>query len=117
MAFAETAFRIECLRTMRVPPGNPGMPLLRPRCFQHLEREAIGICVVCHRPLCAECTTPIEGINRCAACVASLRPAVELRSALTRDTHPELRVENILGLLFMGGLLFVVVLGLTYCGG
>jgi hypothetical protein len=90
---------------------------LRPQCAQHPDREAIGICVVCRRPICAECSTPIEGINRCAACVAALHPAAEWAAGLHRDARPELRAGNLLALLMLGGLVFLVVLAVTYCGG
>ncbi len=99
------------------PAGPPPQPFLRPQCANHGDREAIGICVVCRRPICAECTTPIEGINRCAACVKALAPVAEFEASLQRDERPELRLGNVAALLFFGGLLFLVALGVTYCGG
>jgi hypothetical protein len=100
---------------MVVPP--PAQPFLRPQCFQHPEREALGICVACRRPICAECSTPIDGINRCAACVAALAPVAEFELSQQQDERPELRVGNLAALLFFGGLVFLVALGMTYCGG
>jgi hypothetical protein len=101
---------------MYYPPPQPP-PFLRPQCAQHPEREAIGICVVCRRPICAECSTPIDGINRCAQCVAALAPAAELEAGLHRDEQPELRGGNLAALLFFGGFVFLLCLGATYCGG
>jgi len=47
-------------------------------CYQHPQRLGIGICVVCRQVVCAECSTPFEGINRCAACLAKMAPRAEL---------------------------------------
>jgi len=102
---------------MYYPPAGPQQPFLRPQCAQHPDREAIGVCVVCRRPICAECSTPIEGINRCAACVRALAPVAEFEATLQRDERPELRLGSFAALFFFGGLIFFVMLGVTYCGG
>jgi hypothetical protein len=102
---------------MYYPPAGPPQPFLRPQCANHPDREALGICVVCRRPICAECSTPIEGINRCAACVRALAPVAEFEASLQRDERPELRAGNIAALLTLGLLVFLVMLGATYCGG
>jgi hypothetical protein len=39
-------------------------------CRNHADREAIGVCVVCRVRVCAECSTKVEGINRCVDCLA-----------------------------------------------
>lgn len=39
------------------------------RCHVHVDRAGLGICVECRVVICSECTTPFEGINRCAACL------------------------------------------------
>jgi hypothetical protein len=41
-------------------------------CENHLQREAIGVCVECRRRVCSECSTKVEGINYCVACLARL---------------------------------------------
>lgn len=41
-------------------------------CQNHLEREAIGICVECRARICSECVTKVDGINYCVACYARL---------------------------------------------
>lgn len=41
-------------------------------CENHLQREAIGVCVECRRRVCSECSTKVEGINYCVACLAGL---------------------------------------------
>lgn len=56
---------------------SAGMSLGTGRCTEHPLRPGIGICVECRRVVCAECSTPVEGINRCARCLASrLQPAL-----------------------------------------
>jgi hypothetical protein len=32
-------------------------------CVNHGQRPAIGVCVITHRPICAECSTRYEGVN------------------------------------------------------
>jgi hypothetical protein len=46
-------------------------------CHYHPMRAGIGICVECRQVVCAECSTPFEGINRCAACLSRLGRAAE----------------------------------------
>lgn len=41
-------------------------------CENHLQREAIGVCVQCRRRVCSECSTKVEGINYCVTCLAGL---------------------------------------------
>lgn len=43
-------------------------------CHHHPQRLGIGICVECRQVVCAECSTPFEGINRCAPCLVRLAP-------------------------------------------
>ncbi len=39
------------------------MALRKRYCANHPDRPAIGICVVTHKPICAECSTRYEGVN------------------------------------------------------
>lgn len=41
-------------------------------CTNHLDREAIGICVECRSRVCSECVTKVDGINYCVSCLAAL---------------------------------------------
>jgi hypothetical protein len=41
-------------------------------CHYHPMRPGIGICVECRQVVCSECSTPFEGINRCARCLSRL---------------------------------------------
>ena len=41
-------------------------------CENHLQREAIGVCVQCRRRVCSECSTKVEVINYCVACLSGL---------------------------------------------
>ena len=58
-------------------------------CQNHLEREAIGICIECRARICSECVTKVDGINYCVACYARLadRGASERRKDATAS-HP-----------------------------
>jgi hypothetical protein len=41
-------------------------------CHFHPDRTAIGVCVRCRRVICAACSTRMDGINHCHACLAAL---------------------------------------------
>lgn len=41
------------------------------RCTNHPKREAVGICVGCRSVVCVECSTKVEGMNYCIACLQS----------------------------------------------
>lgn len=47
-------------------------------CVHHPEREAVGVCVLCRRSVCTECTTKLDGINHCSDCVATLAASVRV---------------------------------------
>jgi hypothetical protein len=53
-------------------------------CANHPDREALGVCIRCHRLVCAECVTRIDGINHCARCLEATSEA--RRSAAPRPT-------------------------------
>ncbi len=42
--------------------------LARAACQNHIDREAIGICIKCRARICSECVTQIEGVNHCVSC-------------------------------------------------
>ena len=50
-------------------------------CHYHPDRTAIGVCVRCRRVICTECSTRMDGINHCHACLAGLgnRQVVKVR--------------------------------------
>ena len=41
-------------------------------CSYHEDRPAVGICMRCRRPICAACTTRLEGVNHCFRCLKEL---------------------------------------------
>lgn len=49
------------------------------RCFNHARREAVARCPECGRFFCRECVTEHEGRVVCAACLARLTGAEEVR--------------------------------------
>jgi hypothetical protein len=46
-------------------------------CRYHPDRPGVGICVRCRAVICAACSTQLEGINYCFACLKEMasRPA------------------------------------------
>ena len=53
-------------------------------CKYHGERAGIGVCMHCRSVICAECTTRLEGINFCHACLRDLGRKSEAASAPRR---------------------------------
>ena len=41
-------------------------------CHYHPDRTAMGVCMRCRRVICAACSTRMDGINYCHACLAAL---------------------------------------------
>jgi hypothetical protein len=41
-------------------------------CHYHPDRTAIGVCMRCRRVICAACSTRMDGINHCHACLSAL---------------------------------------------
>jgi hypothetical protein len=39
------------------------MVLKKRMCVNHPERQAVGICTITRKPICAECSTRYEGVN------------------------------------------------------
>lgn len=41
-------------------------------CHYHRDRPGVGICMRCRVVICAECSTRLDGINHCHACLKAL---------------------------------------------
>jgi hypothetical protein len=41
-------------------------------CRYHPDRPGVGVCMRCRAPVCADCTTRLEGVNHCHACLRAL---------------------------------------------
>jgi hypothetical protein len=41
-------------------------------CHYHRDRPGIGVCMRCHAVICKDCTTKVDGINHCHACLKKL---------------------------------------------
>ena len=67
------------------------MALPSGRCAHHPERAGIALCVACKRTICAECSTPVDGIHRCAHCLAGIRT----RAVTARAIAPEWGAGNV----------------------
>lgn len=49
------------------------VPLSETRCVIHPSRTAVGFCMGCFQPYCAECVTRLDGINTCTRCIEGMR--------------------------------------------
>ncbi|THB77982.1 MAG: rhomboid family protein [Desulfobacteraceae bacterium] len=47
-------------------------PILRQRCFNHQDREAVALCLECSRYFCRECITEHQDRVVCAVCLSAL---------------------------------------------
>ena len=41
-------------------------------CRYHPNTAAVGLCMRCRAPVCAACTTRLDGVNHCHACLRAL---------------------------------------------
>ena len=41
-------------------------------CRYHPDRPGVGICMRCRASVCADCTTRLDGVNHCHACLKAL---------------------------------------------
>jgi hypothetical protein len=41
-------------------------------CRYHPDRPGVGVCMRCRAPVCAACTTRLDGVNHCHACLKAL---------------------------------------------
>lgn len=66
------------------------------KCSYHPERDAVGTCVNCGRPVCAECKTMLGGKNYCNPCADELFSAKPQTGAGKGETSAH-AVENTSG--------------------
>jgi hypothetical protein len=48
-------------------------------CRYHPDRPGIGVCMRCRAVICAACSTRVDGVNHCHACLKQLGRRVEPR--------------------------------------
>ena len=46
-------------------------------CHYHQDRPGIGICMRCRVVICAACSTRVDGVNHCHACLKALGQRTE----------------------------------------
>ena len=57
---------------------SPSLPVLLTMTFIGMlngtgtDRSAVGVCMRCRAPVCAACTTRLDGVNHCHACLRQL---------------------------------------------
>jgi hypothetical protein len=85
-------------------------------CENHLQREAIGVCVQCRTRVCSECSTKVDGINYCVRCLQGLarqRDSAEQRTRAASGKAAYLAASGYLLLLSVAvwALFFVLLPG------
>lgn len=80
------------------------------RCSNHPDREGVGICVNCRSVVCVECSTKVDHMNYCIACLehGSKRPATARPAAPVNELALGLPA---LFLAFAGSVLAFALLG------
>ena len=72
-------------------------------CHYHPDRPGIGICMRCRVVICPACSTRVDGINHCHACLKALGQRDESRRSA--EFPPALTAAFCL---FLAGLVFFV---------
>lgn len=77
-------------------------------CYSHPEKEAVGECALCGKPICPECTVEIDGKLYCKYCVAERLRNGQARTFVVRNRKNP-GIATVLSFIFPG-------LGQMYCG-
>ena len=80
-------------------------------CHHHSEEPALGLCIACRTPLCAECITKVDGINHCAPCLAQIAAQAQRVPTLSPRRLPG-AVATGAGMLVLTLLAYTLLLGL-----
>jgi hypothetical protein len=77
-------------------------------CHYHRDRPGVGVCIRCRAVICAACTTRLDGVNHCHACLSKLAaPEQKKRSGDGGATVMALLVVCVAWLVFFGvGVMF-----------
>jgi TM2 domain-containing membrane protein YozV len=77
-------------------------------CYVHPEKEAVGICTICGKPICSECAVEMQGKLVCRTCLASGR--VNPTPSTSKDANTAFLIE------LVGGFFGLLGLGYLYVG-
>ncbi len=76
------------------------------KCYQHPDRDAVGMCVGCGNPICQECNVKLGKDNCCKACKDKLAATAQEREGASRSN------KWLIGLLIgCGGFFFLAAIG------
>jgi hypothetical protein len=70
-------------------------------CRYHPDRPGIGVCIRCRVVICAACSTRVDGVNHCHACLKML--------AQRKDPGRRSNAGSVVGALVVLGLAWLVV--------
>jgi len=79
-------------------------------CYLHPDREPVGTCTSCGRPICSECAIEMQGKLVCRECLGSGRVAPQAQSQSVRDPNTAYLIE------LVGGFFGLLGLGYLYVG-
>ncbi len=77
-------------------------------CYIHPEKEAVGTCTACGKPICGECSIEMQSRLVCRTCLASGR--VSAISQTNKDANTAFLIE------LVGGFFGLLGIGYMYAG-
>ncbi len=77
-------------------------------CYIHPEKEAVGTCTSCGKPICSECAIEMQGKLICRPCLASGK--VSTASKPDKDVNTAFLIE------LVGGFFGILGIGYMYTG-
>jgi len=86
------------------------MAIRKTMCANHPDRPAIGVCVMTHQPICAECSTRYEGVNYSKEGLRLLQEQRAQEARRARGRRPLLRVALMLSFPLLVYLLYLAYL-------
>ena len=84
------------------------------KCYYHPDREAVAVCSVCGKPLCAECAHEYNGKIYCKDCLAKVKEeeAINIGTA-GKSSHKEaVEKKNTSKIIFVSIVVALIIIGL-----
>lgn len=74
-------------------------------CVNHLDREAVGVCVSCGKPICEECRVEVRERNYCKKCISENLLKDSLKDTVTKKKRTKLALLGVTGIILVCSIL------------
>lgn len=74
-------------------------------CVNHLNREAIGVCISCGRPICEECRVEVRERNYCKKCISENLLKDSLKDTVAKKKRTKLALLGVTGIVLVCSIL------------